>query len=165
MTAERSALVTSMRAVPNIGVVHAYERTGADLATLKQHYYSATHQQIRGWFVRRVRIRETGILQPLYLEVVEWQIRGFMAVDDAGESELVFDDLLEGLRDRLRDDSTLGGTVMKLGLLDAKSDRGLQLEDFGPYMFGGVLCHGAKFSLVTAKERRQIAATTTLVND
>ncbi len=157
MTAERSALVATLQAVPDIGVVHAYERTGADLATMKQHYYSAAHQQIRGWFVRRVRIRETGILSPRYLEVVEWQIRGFMGIDDSAQSEIVMDELIEAVRDQLRLDSKLGGTVMKVGLLDARSDRGLQLEDFGPYMFGGVLCHGAKLSLTTTKERTQIA--------
>lgn len=159
MTPERAALFAILQAVPNIGVVHAYERMAADLSKLKQLYFSAAHQQIRGWFIRRVRVRETGILIPTYLEVVEWQIRGFMALDDSAQSELVMDTLIEAVRDRLRDNDKLNGTVLKLGLLGAKTDRGLQLEDFGPYMFGGVLCHGAKLSLITTKERRQTGTT------
>lgn len=155
MTPERAALFAILQAVPDIGVVHAYERMASDLAKLKQLYYSNTHAQIRGWFIRRVQVRETGIMQPLYLEVVEWQIRGFMAIDDSAQTELVFDGLIESVRDQLRANDKLNGTVLKLGLLGAKTDRGLQLEDFGPYMFGGVLCHGARLSLVTTKERIQ----------
>lgn len=154
MTPERAALYAILQTVPGIGVVHAYERMAADLSKLKQLYFSPAHQQIRGWFIRRVSVRETGILIPAYLEVVEWQIRGFMALDDSASTELVMDDLIEVVRDTLRGNQTLNATVLKLGLLGAKTDRGLQLQDFGPYLFGGVLCHGAKLSLVTTKERR-----------
>ena len=159
MTPERAALFAILQTVPNIGVVHAYERMAADLSKLKQFYFSQAHQQIRGWFIRRVSVRETGILIPTYLEVVEWQIRGFMALDDSASTELVMDDLIEAVRDKLRENDKLNGTVLKLGLLGAKTDRGLQLQDFGPYMFGGVLCHGVKLSLVTTKERTQIGTT------
>ncbi|MEQ1512975.1 MAG: hypothetical protein ABL934_09875 [Lysobacteraceae bacterium] len=162
MTPERAAIVATLQAVPNIGVVHAYERTAADLAKMKQLYYSAAHNQIRGWFIRRVRVREIGLLQPVYLEVTEWQIRGFMSIDDSAGSELVMDSLIEAVRDGLRANNTLTGTVRKLGLLQSGAERGLQLEDFGPYMFGGVLCHGARLALTTTKELTQTGSSTTV---
>ena len=164
MTPERAALLATLQAVPNIGVVHAYERVSNDLAKLKQLYFSEAHSQIRGWFIRRVRVREIGLMQPRYLEVVEWRINGFMAIDDSAETELTMDTLIEALRDQFRTNNTLSGTVLKQGLLQKDAERGLQLEDFGPYMFGGVLCHGARFALTTTKERVQ-TATTVIVND
>lgn len=155
MTPARAALTALLQGVPDIGVVHAYERYASDVATLKQLYYSAPHQQIRGWFVRRVRVRETGILQPEFLEVTEWQLRGFIGLDDAGQTELVADALIEAVRDRVRANPTLNGTVSQIGLLRTGTDRGLQLEDFGPVLFGGVLCHGIRFGLTTTTQRRQ----------
>lgn len=159
MTPERAALLATLQAVPDIGVVHAYERATSDLSKMKQVYFSGAHNQIRGWFIRRVRVREVGLLQPTYLEIVDWQIRGFMAIDDANQSELVMDSLIDVVRDRIRQNNTLNGTVLKLGLLQSGADRGLQLEDFGPYMFGGVLCHGARLGLTTTKELLQIGST------
>jgi hypothetical protein len=105
--------------------------------------------------VRRLRVRETGIQQPLYLESIDWQIRGFMGLDDATQSELVMEDLIDALRDRFRADSTLGGVITKTGALGSTKDRGIQLEDFGPVLFGGVLCHGARIGLNTTTERMQ----------
>lgn len=164
MTPERAALYATIQGVPNIGVVHAYERVSNDLAKLKELYFSRPHNQIRGWFIRRVRVREIGLMQTRYLEVTDWQIRGFMAIDDAAATELTMDTLIEALRDQLRTNNTLSGTVLKQGLLQNGAERGLQLEDFGPYMFGGVLCHGARLGLTTTKERVQ-TATTVVVND
>lgn len=164
MTPERAALFATLQAVPNIGVVHAYERVSNDLAKLKQLYYSEAHSQIRGWFIRRVRVREIGLMLPRYLEVTDWQIRGFMAIDDSAETELTMDTLIEAVRYQVRTNSTLSATVLKLGLLQKDAERGLQLEDFGPYMFGGVLCHGVRFALTTTKERIQ-TGTTSNVSD
>lgn len=149
----RAAIVATLEAVPDIGVVHARERNANDLAKLKQLYFSEPHQDVRGWFVRRVRIRETGILQPRYLEVIDWQIRGVMGFNDAKESELAMDDLVDAVRARFRADPTLGGAITKTGLLGADKDRGLQLVDAGPVLFGGVLCHGVRLDLTTTTER------------
>lgn len=152
---QRAAICDLMRSVPDIGVVHDYERYAADLSRLKALYFSPAHQDLRGWFVRRARVRETGILQPRFLEVTNWQIRGFMSLDDDAQSELAMDDLVEALRDAFRANPTLNGTVTKIGLLPPTSERGLQLEDSGPVLFGGVLCHGVKFALTTTTERSQ----------
>lgn len=151
----RAAIKATLQSVTDIGVVHDYERYSHDLAKLKTLYYSAPHSQLRGWFIRRVKTAETGILPPRYLEQVTWQIRGVMALDDAGASELVFDELLDAIRDAFRADRTLGGTVTKIGRLQPNAERGLQLDDSGPVLFGGVLCHGARFSLLTTRELNQ----------
>lgn len=151
----REAIVQLMQSVPEIGIVQNRERHAHDVAKLKQLYAWGPSNQIRGWFVRRVRVRETGIAVPRYLEVVGWQIRGFIAFDDDGASELVLESLVEQLRDLFRANPTLLDTVTKLGLLPGNSDRGLQMEDAGPVLFAGVLCNAVRLSLTTTTERSQ----------
>lgn len=149
----RTAIRDTLLSVAGIGVVHLYERYARDLSALKQLYLSGG--ELRGWFIRRESTRETGIAIPRYLEVVQWQIRGFMALSDENQSELVFDDLVESIRDAFRANSKLDGTVTKTGLLQAGAERGVQLDDAGPFMFAGVLSHGARIRLITTRERTQ----------
>lgn len=145
----RAAVMATLQSVPDIGVVHGYERFVTALDKLRQLYYSPGHQQIRGWFVRRVQVRDTGVVKPRRIVVEQFQIRGFMALDDAAQSELVMQGLIDAIRDAFRADPTLGGVISKQGALSAGADQGVRLDDFGPVMFGGVLCHGARMSLNT----------------
>src|SRR5690606_17536650 len=131
----------------NIGVVQIHERYATQLSELKTLYQAVPGGPLAGWFITRRSTREIGINIPAYLEVVGWELRGFMALNDAAASELVFDDVIEGIRDAIRADLTLGGTVLKCGLLQANAERGVQLDDAGPVMFAGVLCHGARIRL------------------
>ena len=148
----RTAIVAAISSVADIGRVHAYERYASNMDQLKALYLSADHQQLRGWFVRRVATPETGRTGNATIETIGWQIRGFMALNDGAETELAFDDLIERLRDRFRTDDTLGGTVdmcSEPGSPDGPV--GLQLIDSGPAMFAGVLCHLARCALTTTR--------------
>lgn len=151
----RTAIRATMLPVPHVGVVHLYERYAKDLPSLKVLFQPAPNEALCGWFIRRVSTRETGIAIPRYLEVCEWHVHGFMALDDSNATDLIFDDLLEGLRDAFRANLTLNGTVQKCGLLQANAERGVQIDDAGPFKFAGVLCHGARLRLTTTRERTQ----------
>lgn len=148
----RAAVVARLQAVPEIGVVHGYERYAAALDALRALYYSPAHAQIRGWFVRRVQIRDTAITKPRRTVLEKFQVRGFMSLDDAAGSELVMQALVDSIRDAFRADPTLGGAITKQGPLSPGAEQGVSLDDFGPVMFGGVLCHGARMSLTTYTE-------------
>ncbi|WP_430391074.1 hypothetical protein [Dyella sp. 20L07] len=147
-SAIRTAIVTRLNAVPNIGVVQPYERYALKMDQLKALYVA--DGQLRGWFVRREKIREIGKIQPRSVEYIRWRIQGLMALDDAGETELAFDNLVEAVRDAFRGDDTLSGTVAQCSLPDG-SAAGIQLDDAGPVMFAGVLCHGARLALNTVR--------------
>jgi len=152
IAAVRTAIATRLSSVTDVGVVHAYERYGHDLARLKQLYWSAMHNQVRGWFVRRFATREAGNIQALTIEQARWRLVGVMSLDDASASELAFDALLERVRDAFSADETLGGTVDQC--TDPDSPHGescIQIDDAGPVMFGGVLCHGARLRLTTTR--------------
>lgn len=148
----RAAIADRLASVDDIGVVHAYERYANDLAGLKQLYWSAAHNQVRGWFVRRFATRESGNIQAHTVEQARWRIVGVMSLGDAAGTELVFDELLERVRNAFAADETLGGTVAQCTDPDSQSgDSCIQIDDAGPVMFGGVLCHGARLRLTTTR--------------
>ena len=149
----RTAIVAALNSVPDIGIVHAYERYANDLAALKQLYWSPAHNAVRGWYVRRPATSEIGNIQAHAVEVVRWRIVGVMALNDAASSELAFDDLIEAVRNRFAQDETLGGTVDQCTSPDneAGSESCIQLDDSGPVFFGGVLCHACRLGLVTVR--------------
>lgn len=145
----RAAIVATMNTVPNIGMVQDRERYAKDMPGLKA-MYQAPGLGLRGWFVRRRQIVETDRIQPRSVEYLRWRIQGVMAFDDANASELVFDNLIEQLRDAFRANDTLNGTVAQCALAGGQ-EAGLQLEDAGPVSFAGVVCHGARLALTTQR--------------
>ena|SRR5438309_3088293 len=148
----RTAIVAKLNSVSGIGVVHAYERYASDLAKLKVLYCPTGETTIRGWFVRRTATHETGNIQSNTVEQIRWRIQGVMALDDAAASELTFDALIEGIRDAFSQDESLGGTVDQCS--EPGNDAGescIQLDDAGPVMFGGVLCHAVRLGLTTVR--------------
>ncbi|MEW5833653.1 MAG: hypothetical protein AB1832_01195 [Pseudomonadota bacterium] len=149
MSAIRDAIVATIKSVANIGVVQPYERYAKGMDQLKD-FYQAPGLGLRGWFVRRVAVAERERILPRSNEYTRWRIQGVMAFDDANASELVFDGLIEALRDAFRANDTLNGTVTQCALPDG-SEAGLQLIDCGPVMFAGVLCHGARLQLTTQR--------------
>ncbi|HRQ63885.1 MAG TPA: hypothetical protein PKZ76_03325 [Xanthomonadaceae bacterium] len=147
----RAAIVAMLVSVPDIGVVHAYERYANDLPGLRQYYWSAPHNQVRGWYVRRPATSEQGNVFERSVEIVRWRIVGVMSLSDAAASELAFDALIESVRDAVRADETLGGVVDQCSLPGGTEEAGIQLDDAGPAMFGGMLCHVARLGLNTVR--------------
>jgi hypothetical protein len=139
----REAIAQSLETIPDIGVVHRYERYANQQGAIAQLYQWGN--QLRGWHIRRVALTER---QPDEAPDVttEWEIRGYMALADAGASELAFDDLIDAIRAKFRADLTIGGTV---ATTQAEGITGIQLRDSGPVLFGGMLCHKAVLRLVT----------------
>lgn len=152
----RSALLELLRAVPAVGVVHANERYAENERGFKQAYQFAHEESgidafdvephIRGWYLRRTATVE-GTTNGRILNVHTWTIRGYLSFQDAIGSELIFDDLVERMRDAVRYSTSLGLP----GLIGAQpfDERGMQVESAGPVLFSGVLCHSASLQLKT----------------
>lgn len=152
----RAALLALLRAVPAVGVVHSNERFASNETGFKSAYLFA-HQgsgvdafdvepHIRGWYLRRTGTSETTVNGRIFNEHT-WTIRGYLSFKDAISSELIFDELIERMRDAVRHSTTLGLP----GLVGAKAfeERGMQVESAGPVLFAGVLCHSAALQLKT----------------
>lgn len=147
LASTRAAIVAKLAAL-DIGVVHDHEPYAASLPALQALYQDADSGRLNGWHVRRVATREVATAIGRSVETVVWRIRGYYALAEAEGSELAFDDQIEAIRDAFRDDPTLGGAVHDT----AEGERGptgIQVEDAGPVMFAGVLCHAATLSLTT----------------
>lgn len=150
----RTAIVATLSAVPDIGVVHAYERYASNLDQLKALYWSAPHNAVRGWYVRRPATSDTGLIHEGSVELIRWRIVGVMSLADAAQSELAFDGLIEAIRAAFRADETLGGVVDQCSVPQpggGTGEAGIQLDDCGPAMFAGVLCHVARLALPTIR--------------
>lgn len=150
-----------MRAVPRIGIVHPYERYAVKREAFQALYMwqppeRSQPRELRGWFIRRLATRELDDTSTKTVVQIDWQIRGYMALQDALASEVTFDNLVEQLRHAFQADLTLGG------LLDdelvAGAPLGPQLVESAPYMFAGVLCHGVRLDWTTSFNREQAEA-------
>ena len=145
----RAALVALITAVPDAGRVHDYERFAREEAAFRAHYLHTLPggaKQLRGWQISRAAVAERLVGVGRWLVEHSWRVRGYMALDDAAATELVFDGLVESLRAAFRADPTLGGlsTAGPVG-----DEDGIQMRDAGPVMFCGVLCHSALLTLQT----------------
>lgn len=141
----RAAIVAKVNTVPGIGQVHNYERYAKQASAFISLYESSG--RVLGWNVRRVRKTQVG---PTFghVEVAnEWEIKGFMALNDVSSSEISFDNLVESIGDAFLGDITLGGVVDSLAKEDGT--QGIQVLESAPVMFNGVLCHMAKLQLFT----------------
>lgn len=144
----RAAIVGKMTAIESLGRVHTFQRYDKNLGGLESLYRAEIDgvEQIRGWYVTRVATTEESPALGRYIATHTWQIRGFLSLNDAAQSEIVMDGLIEQLRDAFRTDETLGGVVDTTVLDDGA---GLQLDEQLPVMFAGVLCHLARCTLRT----------------
>lgn len=137
----RAAIVGRLQQVAGIGLVHGYERYAKSDKDFRDLYLQ--DGQLLGWHVRRIGRREDVGSNDVF---TDWEIRGFMALQDAGASELIFDDLYDAICDAWRADPTLGKAV---SAPKAGADVVPAMQDSGPVMFAGVLCHSMRLKLTT----------------
>jgi hypothetical protein len=151
LAAIRAAHVAQLGAIADIGIVNDRERYLPDEAQFKAAYVytpAGGDPQLRGWWLRRVRTEERTISTGSVLVEHTWQWRGYMAFNDAQASELAFDELIEAYRDAHRADPTLGG-VCEQNPEGIGGTDGVQVEQAGPVMFCGALCHSVVLQLKT----------------
>lgn len=142
----RAAIVAQLNAIDGIGRVHAYQRYAADMGKMAE-LYKAEDGQLRGWLVRRGTVAEKKAGSK-HIETVRWTLQGFMALADANQTELLFDSLVDTIREQFRDNRTLGIA----GLTTIGEDAaGVQVDESEPVLFANVLCHSAKLSLTTER--------------
>lgn len=149
LATHRAAIVAALNTVPEIGLVHDHEpygRTEVDFRELYGWTGPTGVQQVRGWFVQRTRTAESTPNIGRTINTHSWRLRAFMSLDQAGNTELTFDALVEAARKVFRNDPTLAGAVQP-GPLNLAT--GLQVTDSGPVYLAGVLCHAATMTLQT----------------
>ncbi|QIL83985.1 hypothetical protein G7047_19260 [Diaphorobacter sp. HDW4A] len=148
LAATRLAIVELLGSVPDVGIVHRCERYAGDDSAYKRLYLyrpSAASDafgeeaHIRGWHVRRTATKEVNSNGRILNEHT-WTIRGYMSFKDGIESELIFDELVENMRDAFRFARLGVPAVIGNGVFE---ERGVQVVSTGPVFFAGALCHSA----------------------
>jgi len=157
------AILAEISSVAGAGRVHSYQRWSADLGKYLDLFRWAAGgglAQIRGWVLTRERAGEeaasvgsnaAGGFTPAGLSrrTHTFLLFGIMSAEDAAGSEVAFQDLIEEICDRFRNDRTLR-------LLDESgAPRVRSLERLQPPQvdlielrtFGNVLCHYAEIRL------------------
>lgn len=98
------ALAAALQAVPGIGVVHEYRRIVRDEQSARVHLFDGT--RINGWMIAPagsntvVNVRSPGFRGigvqggGQVLTTFQFQIEGYYGLDDPGESEKTFADLV-----------------------------------------------------------------------
>ena len=165
------AISSEISSVAGAGRVHVYQRWSADLGKyLDLFRWEASDglAQIRGWVLTRERAGEeaasigssaSGGFTPagLVRRTHTFLLFGIMSAEDAVGSEVAFQDLLEDICDRFRNNKTLR-------LLDESgAPRVRSLERLQPPQvdlielrtFGSVLCHYAEIRLQAIERIRR----------
>lgn len=144
----RAAIVATLEGVAGVGVVHAYERYAADRTRLRALYVAPTggQEQLLGWFVRRAGFAAARLTPGRRIVTTTWEITGYQSLADAAESELALDALVDAIAAAFEANPTLGGLVKHQREADPA---GITLDEAGPLMFAGVLCHGVQLRLIT----------------
>ena len=150
----RAAVVTLLSSVSEVGIVHRCERyASSDDVYKKLYQYKssggtdgfADEPHIRGWTVRRTATREMNSNGQILNEHT-WTVRGYLSFKDSLESELIFDDLVECVRDAFRFAKLGVPTGIGSGVFE---QRGVQVVSAGPVFLGGALCHSAVLEFTT----------------
>lgn len=147
----RAAIAAKVAGVASVGIVHAYERYAKGASDLLALYKSAAQDgdRLLGWFVRQGAFAEVFVDTGRWVRDVDWEIVGYMSLDDADATEKKLSVLVDAIADAFRDDDDLGGTVATC-IIDNRGDQaGIQLREFGPVLFAGVLCHRARLGVTT----------------
>lgn len=147
----REAIRVRVAGIASIGKVNDYERYTQQMSELKTLYVAniGGSDQLRGWHIRRASRVETYIDLERWVVINNWQIRGFMALDDQAASEKTFDNLVEAVCDAFDTNPTLIADPNYAEVILDEEQAGVQVPESGPVMFAGVLCHAARLTLAT----------------
>ena len=144
----RTAIFNAVNGVSNIGKVYDYERWASEwndfLDLFKTTIGSTT--QIRGWEIGYRGFapdEEAEVLAGAWVRNHQFQIVGYLGLDDSAATEKTMSALAETVADTVEADSTLDGLSydnIEIALL------------FEPRTFGGVLCHYAELTVLIGEE-------------
>ncbi|HEY9081340.1 hypothetical protein [Magnetovibrio sp.] len=142
----RAAIQALIAANDASSTVHDFERYAEDEDEFRLMFVDGATDRINAWIIRRVSQKVASPSMGRDIVTNRWQVRKYLSFEDDQASEKTFDDQLEVVRKAIRADDDLGGLIDTMTLNEAA---GLQVDDSGPVMFSGVLCHSARCTLFT----------------
>lgn len=98
----RAAIKAAMESVPDVGTVTDYEPWATREEDLRRFFKPHAAAPFRGWTITRESTGERAVTHDSNFETHLMVIRGYQALTGEGASEREFQDLVETVRDRLR---------------------------------------------------------------
>lgn len=125
--------------VPDRGIVHPYSRWAVDWTKFLALFQDPVSKRVLGWEIGRQAA------PGVYIDTVEeevvhtYVIRGYMSLNDADRTEILFNALIESVRAEFRKDFTLGGLN--------ELPTGFNVRTLDERFFGTVLCHYCEIAI------------------
>lgn len=147
----RTAIKAVLGTIPNIGVIHDYERQTADPTTFLSWFRSSDtatpdEHYLQGWTISEEAIddelMDVGGTTGNNLVTHRMVIKGYRSLDDSGASELTFLDLIESVQAKLRADVI--GTALDGVVLGTSGP--MQVRRLAYWVLGDILCHYAELT-------------------
>ncbi len=142
-----------MDAVTDVGVVHKYYRWNKGWKEFIEYFtYTPTNQpkQIRGWEITRISGAEHK--RGVYFRHYKFRLSGYMSLQDASETDIEFQGLIDEVCNAFRNVEDQGGATWYYMDGDNETDSSPQIPVIKPKMFGNVLCHTTEI-ILTITER------------
>ena len=98
----RAAIKTAVESVANVGLVHDYEPYLKSDAELRTFFQVTDAAALLGWTITRERTEERDAFTDLDMDSHLMVIRGYAAMQGQAASEKAFQDTIEAVRTRLR---------------------------------------------------------------
>lgn len=132
----RAQIYTILSGAAGVGKVYNRERWAVDWGSFINLFKDSGSGRILGWEIGRkapITEDESSVRKHTFF------IRGYMGVNDADATELLFNALLENIAAAFRADKDLGGAALGHDFI--------QVETLDTRSFGSVLCHFAELTL------------------
>jgi hypothetical protein len=145
----RVGIYNILYAIPDIGMVHDYERWAVDWSKFISFFKTTIGgiPQVRGWEIGRKSAAEEKIILGINNNANQithnYRITGYMSIQDSAATEKTFTALLEAISAAFRADMTLNGACIY--------HQFIQHEMIDARMFGDVLCHYAEMFLAVVE--------------
>lgn len=137
-------IASQLAAIPNVGVVHQYERQAADMARFIALFKDASGR-ICGWEITRRAVSEHQA--GAFFRHHQMVLKGYLGLQDANGSSLIFQELIDAVCARFRTAEPPANSTWQYMNGDEPDKSPAQAETINDRMFGAVLCHCAEISL------------------
>ena len=126
-----------------LGMVHKYERWSNDWNKFLALFKDPVTGRIFGWEIRRASMPAEKLSNMEQQNTHIYQIKGYLAVQDSEQTELMFNLKIEELRGLFKGNHTLDDTCLDAGAIS--------VDVIDERMFGTVLCHYAELRMPVAE--------------
>jgi len=128
-----------LSSVENIGTIHQYLRWTRDEVEFRTRFLDGENNRLAGWEITRINVEDIQDTNIANTVVHLFQLKGYLALSDTEESELLFQQIIDDICAQFRPQDSLAS--------NCELNRPVQFVRIDHLQFGGVLCHYAEATI------------------